>query len=114
MVATGVPVSILSLELTDRNHNQVLEIFQSIKQQSNTSQPYFATREEMKELIHDSVSKAIAEERMREDVYSTHRFSYSRQILNFCKFVLICPFLSCICLDKNKTIFFVLVDQESL
>ena len=71
MVATGVPVSILSLELTERNHRQVLEMFQSIKQQSNTSQPYFATKEEMKELIHDTVSKAIAEERMREDVYST-------------------------------------------
>ena len=42
-----------------------------------------------------------------------HRFSYSRQILIFCKFVLICPFLSWICLDKQDN-FFVLVDQESL
>ena len=63
---------------------------------------------------------AIREKQQGGDLFTVslqhclHRFSYSRQILIFCKFVLICPFLSCICLDKNKTIFFVLVDQESL
>ena len=86
---------------------------------------YKALREIDEDCSKDAISRAIANSRDKNANQSSggsgtnavnsltgpaagikHRFSYSRQILIFCKFVLICPFLSCICLDKNKTNYF--------